>query len=79
MRKDAESSGEIGGGEAAGTVAGLVFEAALLTEQAEAYRLFPLDQNPRETMSLEENHRETQDHMLSWIDVLDGHLRSVPF
>ena len=26
MRKDAESSGEIGGGEAAGTVAGLDFE-----------------------------------------------------
>ena len=64
MRKDAESSGEIGGGEAAGTVAGLFlrFWTALLTGQAETYCLFPLDQNPRETMSSE-----------------DGCLRSMPF
>ena len=43
-----------------------------MTEHAEVYRLFPLDQNPRETMSSEENRRETQVRMLSWIDVLDG-------
>ena len=57
----------------------LRFWTALLTEHAEAYRLFPLDRNPRERMSSEENRRETRDHMLSWINVLDGRLRSVPF